>query len=189
MRRALVFGSIGLVLLASPMAALAAKPDIDPTYANGQTVYMIGPHLITNPSPQLHARAEELYLAVYPLNPDGRTDLGTLVLPSGYHPQCDPCFHPGLPLPFVYHDHIVPGAPGMGTNGTAGSFTAPWKIILVVYNPAVAFSPTFAPVTSTDQLDWAEANGWFLPINAGADNPYEIDTGQVLICPMVSATA
>jgi len=28
--------------------AATGKPEIDPTYANGTTVYMIGPHLITN---------------------------------------------------------------------------------------------------------------------------------------------
>jgi hypothetical protein len=171
--------------------AFAAKPELDPSYANGHIVFMIGPHVVTNPSPALVNTAEELYLAVYPINPDGRTDLGPLSLPSGYQPQCDPCFHPGLPLLFGYHDHVLTGAPGMGTNGTADEFVAPWRIILVVYSPAVALSPAFQPVTSVDQLDWAEAHGWFLPINPdpNAESPFEIDTGQVLICPLTSSHA
>jgi hypothetical protein len=189
MTRQFVFAAvlaISVAATASPVA-LAAKPSaVDPSYANGTTVYMIDPHLMTNPSPGLYARAEELYLAVYPINADGRTDLGAQVLPSGYRPQCDPCFHPGLPPVFGYHDHVLAGAPGFGTNGTAGDMTAPWKVILVVYDPAAFTSPTFHPVTSVEQLDWAEEHGWFLPINAGADNPFEVETGQVLICPLVS---
>ena len=42
----------------SPLSAVAAvgtgKPEIDPTYANGQTVYMIGPHLIVNARAPFH---------------------------------------------------------------------------------------------------------------------------------------
>ena len=186
---ALAAAAVGLAALAGPVAA--AKPDMDPSYVNGQTVYMIGTRLVTDPSPGLYRAAEELYLAVYPLNPDGRTDLGPLTLPSGYQPECNPCFHPGLPLPFGYHDHVLSGAPGLGTHGTADGFAAPWKLILLIYNPAVAFSPSFQPVTSEAQLDAAEAAGWFLPINPdpNADNRFEIDTGQVLICPLVSTHA
>jgi len=172
-----------------PATALADKPDIDPTYANGQTVYMIGPHIIPDAPANLHDQAEELYLAVYPINPTGSTALGAQTLPSGYQPQCNPCFHPGLPAVFAYHDHIITGAPGMGVNGTAGAYKAPWKIILLVYNPFVALSPAFHPVTSAAAVDAGEAAGMFLPINPGAANPYEIDTGSVLICPTVSNQA
>ncbi len=171
----------------------AAKPDIDPTYANGQTVYMIGPHLIVGAretQPNLYAHAEELYLLVYPqATTPSPGNAPPITLPSGYQPQCNPCFHPGLPFPFVYHDHVITGAPGMGNNGTAGAYKGPWKIILLVYNPAVAYSPTFSPITSAAAVDQAEAAGVFLPINAGAANPYEIETGNVLICPTVSPHA
>jgi len=147
------------------------KPEIDPTYANGTTVYMIGPHLIVNARetmPNAYAHAEELYLV-------------------RYQPQCNPCFHPGLPAPFVYHDHVITGAPGMGVNGTAGAYKAPWKIIVLVYNPAYVTSPTFRPITSAAAVDAAEAAGnVFLPINAGGSNVYEVDTGNLLICPTVS---
>jgi hypothetical protein len=92
----------------------------------------------------------------------------------------------------VFHDHVISGAPGMGNNGTAGEFKAPWKVILLVYNPAYVSSRSFKPITSETDLDAAEAKGnVFLPINSapGATNPYEFETGNVLICPIVSSHA
>jgi len=169
------------------------KPEIDPTWANGQTVYMIGPHVIVNArenQPNLYAQAEELYLAVFPQAVPPTLNSGPITLFSGYHPQCNPCFHPGLPLPFVYHDHIITGAPGQGNNGTAGEFKSPWKIIIVMYDPAYANSPNFHPLTSATALDAAEqAGGILLHINPGPGNPFEIETGNVLICPIVSNKA
>ncbi len=181
----------------SPLNAVAAvgigKPEIDPTYANGKTVYMIGPHLIVNARetmPNAYAHAEELYLVTYPQATLPTPGSGPITLPSGYQPQCNPCFHPGLPAPFVYHDHVITGAPGMGTNGTAGAYKAPWKIIVLVYNPAYVSSPTFRPITSAADVDAAEAAGnVFLPINSGGANVYEVDTGNLLICPTVSSHA
>jgi hypothetical protein len=170
----------------SPMG----KPEIDPTYANGTTVYMIGPHLIVNAKetmPNAYEHAEELYLVVYPQQSIPQPGAGPITLPSGYQPLCNPCFHPGLPLEFVYHDHVIPGAPGMGNNGTSDGFKAPWKIIVLVYNPEYASSPNFVPLKSEADIDAAEAAGnVFLPINNGGGNPYEIDTGNLLICPIVS---
>lgn len=178
----------------SPIAAAAAgamgKPEIDPTYANGTTVYMIGPRMIVNARatmPNAYEHAEELYLLVYQQNSTPQPGAGPITLPSGYQPQCNPCFHPGLPADFVYHDHVITGAPGMGNNGTAGVYKAPWKIILLVYNPAYVASSDFAPLTSESAIDAAEQSGnVFLPINSGGENPYEIDTGNLLICPTVS---
>jgi len=174
-------------------AVSPGKPEIDPTYANGTTVYMIGPHVIPNARttmPNVYAHAEELYLVTYPQATLPTPGSGPITLPSGYQPQCNPCFHPGLPAPFVYHDHVITGAPGMGTNGTAGAYKAPWKIIVLVYNPAYVASPSFKPITSATDVDAAEAAGnVFLPINTGASNPYEIDTGNLLICPTVSSHA
>jgi len=64
--------------------------------------------------------------------------------------------------------------------GTAGEFKSPWKIIVLVYNPAYAASPNFKPITSASDLDAAETAGnVFLPINAGGDNIYEVDTGDL----------
>ncbi|HMA20896.1 MAG TPA: hypothetical protein VKO87_08825 [Gemmatimonadaceae bacterium] len=173
--------------------ALGGKPEIDPTYANGKTVYMIGPHMVVNARetmPNTYQHAEELYLVVYPQQEVPAPGAGPITLPSGYQPQCDPCFHPGLPAPFVYHDHVIPGAPGMGTAGTASGMKAPWKLILLMYNPAYVLSPTFTPLKSEAEIDAAEeAGNVFLPINAGGDNQYEIDTGNLLICPIVSSHA
>jgi hypothetical protein len=145
---------------------------------------MIGPHTITNPNPSLFEQSEELYIVAYPW--DGTN---APVFASNYVPQCNPCYHPGLPVPFVYHDHVLSGAPGLGTNGTADGFKSPWKIIVLMYNPAVLIDPNFQPVTSELDLDAAEAAGEFLPINPGGVNPYEVVTGSVLICPLVSPEA
>lgn len=188
----LAFAVVGCVFAG---VAAADKPEIDPTYANGQTVYMVGPHLIAGAAtsqPNLYAHAEELYLLVYPqqTTPDPAT-AGPIVLPSGYRPQCNPCFHPGLPAPFVYHDHVITGAPGMGNEGTAGAYKAPWKIIVLMYNPFYAMSPTFRPITSAAGVDAAEQPGMNVFVQLNADlshgsNPYEVETGNVLICPTVS---
>ena len=190
----------GIVQPNGPRMAAAAshdaargKPEIDPTYANGKTVYMIGPKMIENAretQPNLYKAAEELYLVVYPQQNLPTPSSPPITLPSGYQPQCNPCFHPGLPAPFVFHDHVIAGAPGMGTDGTAGGMKAPWKLILLVYNPAYVSSPFFTPIKSEEDLDAAEAAGnVFLPINQGGENPYEIETGNVLICPIVSKKA
>jgi hypothetical protein len=172
------------------VTAMGGKPEIDPTYANGTTVYMIGPHMIVNARatmPNAYEHAEELYLVVYPQLSTPQPGAGPITLPSGYRPQCNPCFHPGLPPDFVYHDHVITGAPGMGNNGTAGEYKAPWKIILLVYNPDYVKSRTFAPLTSAAAIDAAERAGdVFLPVNHAGGNPYEIDTGNLLICPTVS---
>lgn len=192
LRRALL--AVSLIPLLVPIGATAGKPEIDPSYAEHQLVYMIGPHTIVNAistQPHLYAKAEELYLLVYPINPTGdATD--PKQLPSGYHPNCDPCYHPGVPGVFAYHDHVLTGAPGMGTNGTAGVYVAPWKIILMMYNPEVALAPGFKPITSEADVDAGEAAGAFLPINADethGSNPFEFETGNVLICPLVSPSA
>ena len=181
---------LGPTAMASHNASGGGKPDIDPTYANGQTVYMIGPHLIVNAretQPNLYAKAEELYLVVYPQQVVPSPGAPPITLPSGYQPQCNPCFHPGLPAPFVFHDHVITGAPGMGNNGTAGEYKAPWKIIILRYDPDYLASPNFKPLTSADAVDAAEKPGLhiLLPFSNGP-NPYEIETGNLLICPTVS---
>jgi hypothetical protein len=187
----LVVVAVPLLFLASGIRAVG-KPEIDPSWVNGQLVYMIGPHLIVGANANLHDKAEELYLIVYPTDHADPTSPNfgkPLTLPSGYQPNCNPCFHPGLPPPFVYHDHVLTGAPGLGNNGTAGEFKAPWKVIVMMYNPAV-LTKDFKPITSASDIDPAEAAGkMFVQLAPGAPNPYEIDTGNVLICPLVSPHA
>jgi hypothetical protein len=197
MRNRLIVSMLALAAAAFVFtgAAVGGKPEIDPTWANGQTVNMIGSHLIVGARetmPNLYAHSEELYLLVFPQAtvPDPLT-AGPITAGNGYHPQCNPCFHPDLPHPLVYHDHVITGAPGMGNNGTAGAFKGPWKIIVLIYNPAYAYSPNFRPITSATAIDTAEATGntnvFLKPF--GGSNPYEFEPGNVLICPIVSSNA
>ena len=161
------------------------KPEIDPTYANGKTVYMIAPHAVVGARetmPNLYAHAQELYLLVYLAGTPG----APITLPSGYQPQCNPCFHPGLPPNFVHHDHVITGAPGMGNHGTAGEYLGPWKLVILVYNPDYVAAHGFVPIKSEADIDAAEAAGnVFKPMFPGA-NPYEFEPGNLLICPTVS---
>lgn len=193
-RRSLMGAAAVVVALAAVVFVLnvnvtrAASPqEIDPSYANGTTVYMLGAKLITNPNPSLLATAPPLYGLAYPV-PAGTT--GPITLASGYQPQCNPCDH--FAPPFHYHDHILAGAPGFGTDGTALDNKGPWKIILMMYNPKVMTDPNFTPLMDDESLAKAEAAGEFLPINAdlshGPDR-FQIVTGLVLICPLVSSHA
>ena len=178
---------VALLLVAT--GASAAKPEIDPSYAEGKTVYMIGPKVIfgaAQSQPKLYAHAEELYLVAYPKE--------ALPLPSDYVPQCNPCFH--APPAFIFHDHVLTGAPGLGKDGTAGGFKAPWKIILMMYTVAAVSDPDFVPVKSVEELDAAEqacmsGQACMFQVIApeGSENRYEIDTGNLLICPFVSPEA
>lgn len=180
--------ALALTLLATAGTAIAGKPIIDESYANGETVYMIGPHLITNPNPNLFAQSEELYIVAYPINPGGN-DTNPKALPSGYSPQCNPCYHFGPDDIFAYHDHILSGSPGFGNHGTAGDFKGPWKIILLMYKPEVANDPSFTPAKSAAELDEREAAGMFLPIGSDPANPFEAVLPVILICPLVAPAA
>lgn len=190
--RRIMMAATGIALLACGSVASAGKPELDQSYAEGQIYWMIGPRLmegVATTNPNLYAQAEELYLVVYPLQNDTNDDHSPKTLNSGYQPQCDPCYHPGLPAPFVYHDHVLAGAPGLGNHGTANANKGPWKIILVEYRLGVILDLGFTPAKSVKDILDGEMNGDFQVINPGADNPYEIDTGNVLICPLVSPSA
>ncbi len=180
-----LLGALGaLLLLPSGQALGAGRPSVDLSYYDGSLFYMLGAHVIMNPSANQLAQAKEIYVLAYPINPSGSTTLGPLTLPSGYQPTCDPCFTAAIPPQYAYHDHVLTGVPGEGSE-TAGAFKAPWKIILLMYTPTAANGPDFTPITSADDIDAAEAAGEFLAINPGGDNPYEIETGKILICPIV----
>jgi hypothetical protein len=179
-----------LMLLAPAGVAVAGKPIIDTSYANGKVVYMIGPHVITNPNPKEFAQAEELYIVAYPMN-EGGTDTGPKSLPgSGYSPQCNPCYHFGPVDSFAYHDHILSGSPGFGHNGTAGEFKGPWRIILLKYTTNVLNDPSFKPATSAAELEQRILDGQF-QLLPGADpaTPYELELPVILICPLVAPEA
>lgn len=150
-------------------------------YAEGHTYTMLGATLITNASPGV-LKAPPIYILGYPV-PPGTS--GPITLPSGYQPQCNPC----LQEPVAYHDHLLTGAPGLGTSGTSGgNYESPWRIVILMYNPLYPYgpsSPFFQPITRDDDLAAAEQAGEFLPINPGAANPYERWTQNVLVCPVV----
>jgi hypothetical protein len=176
MKRLITLTLALLTCAAFPLAANAGK-DTELVYADGGTYTMVGATLITNASPG-SLNAPPLYILGYAA--PGAS--GPITLPSGYQPQCNPC----LEEPVAYHDHLITGAPGLGTNGTAGGdYRAPWRIVVLLYNPLYSNSPDFTPVTSDERLATAEAAGEFLPINAGAPNPYERWTNNVLVCPVV----
>ncbi len=175
-----------LILIVLALGAFALLPasapagtDTEQVYADGQTYQMIGATLVTAASPGILS-APPLYLMGFPAS---GTD--PITLPSGYQPQCNPCDH----SPFHYHDHVLTGEPGAGISGTAGDYESPWRIVVMLYTHAYAYSANFKPVTSDDQIAAAEAAGEFAPINPGAPNPYQVWTTQVLICPVIRPTA
>lgn len=174
-----VLAAAAAVLLATAPVAMA-KQSSETVWANGQEWTMIAPHAITDPSAALLAEAPPLYVLAFPS--DGH---GGWVLPAGYSPQCDPCL--GVPVP-PYHDHLLTGAPGLGTNGTSGrDYMAPWRLTLMMYNPAYVLGGSFVPVTSDEDLAGAIAKGEFLPI--GPNGSYSVPLPVVLICPLVSPHA
>ncbi len=176
-RRMLVIGLATALLLALSVAPAAlADPSAETVWANGQEWTMLGAHAITDPSLQLLDEAPPLYVLAFPKDPV----TGEWVLPANYAPQCDPC----LGAAFPYHDHLLTGAPGFGTNGTAGDYESPWRIVLMVWNPGFVRSGGFAPVTRDEDLPAAIAAGEFLPI--GGAGVYERPLPVVLDCPLVS---
>lgn len=176
MRRLLPMAIAGIVALVLAGATPAAA-DREQVYADGQVYTMVGATLHTTNSPG-QLSAPPLYLIGYPT---GQTT-GPLALPSGYGPQCDPCDH----SPFHYHDHVVTGEPGAGTNGTAGDYRAAWRIVVMAYSPAYYNGPDFVPITSDTQIQTYEDNGRLLPLNAGGPGDhFQVWTNMILICPIV----
>jgi hypothetical protein len=165
--------------LALSTAGAAAHPTSEPAYADGSSYTILNPRQIDHPSAGLLARARPMYLVAYPVD--------SLPLPSGYRPNCNPCRHRGLPEPFVYHDHVLAGAPRSAKQRRPRA--AVWRVIILLYDPSVVSDPSFRPLTSAAAIKGGEAAGTFQPVNAGAPNPYEIDTGVVVIAPVVSAHA
>lgn len=199
MRRlaALVLGAIG-VLLGSAGGMTAAGAQAGgwqvagastevAVYADGTTYRMNIHHINLAPNPGELAAAEPLYAVVFPLNPLGLRNLGALTV-NGYQPQCDPCFHPGLPLPLIYHDHVLAGTPAAGSGSSAVDWQATRHPIAVMYSPAFISSPAFRPLTTVTEVQAGEQSGDFLPINPGAGNPYELPQDVVITIELVRVT-
>jgi hypothetical protein len=168
------------------LAAIAAGPCEETAYANGQRFCIHVTKIITNPSAGLLATAEPIYIAAYfPLpavcdtnNPSTCTPE---TLPSGYQPLCNPCFHGGGVNSFPYHDHVLEGAPGFGNHGTAHAMKGPWILILAAYAPSFSNQVGFTPFKTTADIAAGELAGDFQTINPGAANPFEVNTGVVII--------
>lgn len=174
------------VLLGLAPAGKAAGPCGELVYANGQEFCIFIAKIIANPSASLLASAEPIYIAAFSPLPAGcdvasQATCHPETLPSGYQPLCNPCFHGGGLDNFPYHDHVMSGAPGFGADGTAGVMKGPWVLLIVAYDPAYSNQPSFTPFKSTSDIVAGEAGGLFLPINPGAVNRDEINTGVVLI--------
>jgi hypothetical protein len=174
------------VLPAATSVVRAAGPCGETTYANGKEFCINLTKIITNPSRGLLTMAEPLYVAAYFPLPAGcdtsnPSSCGPESLPSGYQPLCNPCFHGGGLNKFPYHDHVISGAPGFGNDGTAGVMKGPWVLIIIAYDPSYSNKPGFTPFKSTNGVAAGELAGDFMSINAGASNPFEINTGIVVI--------
>jgi len=182
MRRSI--SSIGIAAVAALSAALpaqAGRPVLEPMYANDTTVFMSAPRAVA--AGGIHT-SQDFYIVTYSFAPPD----GPITTANGYHPLCDPCLFPGPPVP-AYREVILNGAPGFGTSGTAGTFNPNWHVFLVVASPVWLANPNFAPARSTAELDAGEAAGHFLPINSSGGNPYEVDTGIIFLCVLVSQHA
>jgi len=177
MRRLLLAGALLIACVVVAGTSAQGKPGTELAYADGQTVTIAAMHFITSPSAAELANANYLYLAAYPW--DGAT---APAFASGYVPNCDPCFHPGLPDAFVYHDHVLSGAP------TLGDASAARHLIILLYSSSLLSDPTFEPLTSVAAIKAGEAAGMFQAIGSGA-NPYEVDSGILAVTPSVSPNA
>ncbi len=174
------------VLAAIAPSARAAGPCAETAYANGELFCIFVTKIVANPSDGLLATAEPIYIAAYSPLPVGcdttnPSTCGPETLPLGYAPLCNPCFHGGGLNALPYHDHVMEGAPGFGNEGTADGMKGPWVLILVAYDPAYSNQASFTPYKSTAGLRGGEAAGNFVVLNPGAANPYEINTGVVII--------
>jgi len=167
--------------LGAAVPAQGAAPVLEPMYANDSTVFMSAPRAVAAGGIQT---SQDFYVVAYSFKaPDGPISTA-----NGYHPLCDPCLFPGPPVP-AYREVVLNGAPGFGTNGTAGTFNPNWHVFLVIPSPAWLADTNFVPVRSTAELDAGEAAGHFLPINPGGDNRFEVDTGIIFLCVLVSGQA
>ncbi len=174
-----------LILFVTP-AAKAAGPCEETAYANGQLFCIHVTKVITNPSAGLLATAEPIYIASYFPLPTGcdttnPSSCAPETLPSGYQPLCNPCFHGDGLDAFPYHDHVMEGAPGFGIHGTVDGMKGPWVLIIAAYVPTYSNQVGFTPFKSTADIAAGELAGHFQTINPSGANPYEVNTGVVLM--------
>jgi len=167
------------MLVAGPASAGAAGRDTETVYLGGHTAQInTGAAVVFNASPGLLSAASPIFIIGFPVAPD---TAGPITLPSGYQPQ-----HNGFPpSPIPYHDHVLTSTPGLGTSGTAGSYTAPLRVVALRYSWSYAQSLGFVPITSADEIPSAEGAGRLERINPGAPDPYQTWTTTVLVRPVL----
>ena len=142
----------------------------DPTehiYADGNTYTINTEAAVDLDAPGgVLAQAAAFYIIGFPVAA-GTT--GPITLPSGYQPQNN-----GLPAPLPYHDHI------------AADVSNPLRrVVELQYTWAYAYSLSFVPLTSVNQLAAAEASGKLDIVAPGAPDPYQHWTNTVLVRPVV----
>ena len=133
----------GAVAFLPVVGARAAGSSTEPVYFNDATYQIETGAATILAGPNLLAKASPMYLIRFPVAP-GTT--GPITLPSGYQPQSN-----GLPTPDPYHDHVHVAIPGLGTDGTAGAYKPPLRIVRMQYTWAYAYSPTFVPIRSVSE--------------------------------------
>ena len=175
--------SFALLAIGAALAFVSgavADPQTENVYADGQT-YAINTRatVVFDASPGLLEQSSPMYLIGFTVLPGTS---GPITLPSGYQPQNN-----GLPSPVPYHDHVLTGAPGLGTSGTAGDYAAPLRLVRMQYTLAYTYDPAFVPITSVDQFAAAEAAGKLAVLNPGAPDPYQLWTTTVLVRPIVGS--
>lgn len=165
-----LIATLATALAVGALTAAGAGTAAEPTehlYAGGNT-YTINTEaaaFVDAPAAVL-ARAAPFYIIGFPV-PAGTT--GPITLPSGYQPQNN-----GLPAPLPYHDHI------------AADVNNPLRrVVELRYSWGYAYSTTFVPLTSVDQLSAAEASGNLDIVAPGASDPYQHWTNTVLVRPVV----
>ena len=82
----------------------------------------------------------------------------------------------------MYHDHVLSGAP------TLGNASAPRHLVILQYVAGVMTDPSFRPLKSVAAVKAGETMGMFQAIGSGS-NPYEVDTGILVVTPPVSPNA
>ena len=145
------------------------------TAASTEEVYADGRTSIINTSAATHleapaamiAQADPIYIIGFPVAPGTS---GSITLPSGYEPQ-----HNGLPpSPVPYHDHVV------------GNLDNPLRrVVQVRYTWDHAYSPSFEPITSVQELEAAAAAGHLEVMAPGSANPYQRWTNTVFVRPVI----
>lgn len=169
-RRGVSIATLAAALIVGALAVADAGTAAEPTehiYAGGNT-YTINAEaaVVLDASAGLLAQAAPFYVLGFPVAP-GTT--GPITLPSGYQPQNN-----GLPAPIPYHDHIA-----LDVDNPLR------RVVELQYSWAYAYSTSFIPLTSVNQLAEAEASGKLDVVAPGAADPYQHWTNTVLVRPVV----